>query len=199
VGSIEGVLGFLSYFSTLQLGPTPSVGHICIRISIAGVGWTGQQVTFQYSAEEANLLTKSAAVVLVYGHDRPITTAAYASYGYYSSLLGSIVSALPAGAVSTGFNRKCLFGFGRLPHPFLLDGHIEYNLDSLPGSPVYSMTIDDGSYQIFCMVEYYNCTPIDPHCIACLSHSICSQCTPQYYNFTYPNITSVCLLCANAL
>ena len=54
-------------------------------------------------------------------------------------------------------------------------------------------------YQIFCMVELYNCTAVDINCLECISHSKCSGCTNQYYVQEYPNTTAYCQLCASAI
>jgi hypothetical protein len=115
--------------------------HIVIYVSIKGVICVGQQVSFQYSAEEGNLLTECGVTVLVYSSARPPTTVAYGATGTYVNLLSAISIALPVGAVSTGYNQKCFFGFRNLPYPFHLADYIEFDLNNLPSIPSYNASL----------------------------------------------------------
>jgi hypothetical protein len=103
------------------------------------------------------------------------------------------------GAFLTGFNQKCVFGFRS--YSYATNYKIEYDATNLPGSPTFSI-LTDGSvhsyFNGFCMFEQYDCRLIDPQCLACTSHSICTDCTPQYYAQNFPNTTGYCLLCADA-
>jgi proprotein convertase subtilisin/kexin type 5 len=78
-------------------------------------------------------------------------------------------------------------------------GFIEFDANNLPASPDFNISNPSLNLQGLCIVEYYDCSQIDTHCLTCISHSLCSSCNATYYVQTYPNVTSVCLLCANAL
>jgi hypothetical protein len=53
--------------------------------------------------------------------------------------------------------------------------------------------------RMFCTMVSYNCSLIDSRCTQCSSHSICTECSPNYYANRYPNTTSNCLACASVL
>lgn len=70
----------------------------------------------------------------------------------------------------------------------------------MPGTPITNFSNPgNNKFNIYCMVESFNCTEIDINCLECISHSKCSLCDSHYYVQEYPNTTASCLLCANAI
>jgi hypothetical protein len=151
---------------------------------------------------QGTLLTSAGIVILVFatGSLPPNTDISYSlSIGDYVPTINALYSTIPPAGFSTGFNRKCVFGFET--YSFEDNFKIEYDTNNLPGSLNYNIVADTtgfGDFTAFCMVEYYDCRLFDLNCLSCISHSICTSCTPDYYVQAYPNTTAVCLLCANA-
>jgi hypothetical protein len=101
---------------------------------------SGHTVQFSYQTANGNRLTKIAVVVVAMRASWPGGVSTIFTTGSYNNILNDIDTASAAGAFDSGYNQKCFFGLQRMPLPFSLTDHLQFNISNLPGSPSYNAT-----------------------------------------------------------
>jgi hypothetical protein len=184
----------LSYFQVAQ-----ELSGSSWVLGITHISQTGSQVDYLYYVQAGNRLTAISYVIIACSTG--VLTNDSTAVGFYTDIysndLSWINSNAPTGSFNYGFNPKCVLGVRIINRD--LSAFTEFDLRS--ALPTVNFNISDGAFlqKALCVVEHFNCSTIDLNCLQCTSHTICVVCSSHYYPQSYPNITSACLLCVNAI
>ena len=162
--------------------------------------------SFDYYIGSSCTLTVISYVALVYSSTAPVMTAAVSIVVpisltmSYSSGISAIEASAPNSEVyMQGYNKKCFFSMNAIK--FAFGGAYWFDLN-YPFPTLNSTIVGTGSYSYMvymCCLDVFYCSDIDPNCTNCSSRTICTDCDPGYYPYTYPNLTSRCLQCRDTL
>lgn len=153
-------------------------------------------IKYNYKVEFGTTIRQIALTIIVY--KKNLTSISnYSRYNIYTFTSNTYnnnlnnVNIFLLSSASYGYQGKCLVGHNKLNFNsnFALSfkfSNATFNYTNVPNLQIW----------MFCIVENYDCTLIDPKCVYCKSKDICTLCSTSYIPVFYTNYSSKCKQCS---